>query len=293
MIAALGHLLRLARAGWVLAREGVFADLDPGLAPPEARAPLAFARMLARRGAANDQSRLPRAIARLGPSYVKLGQFLATRADVVGPEVVARLGELQDRMAPFPRDRAVATIEKALGKPLEEIFESFGEPVAAASIAQVHKARIRDADGRMRDVAVKVLRPNVERRFARDLSDMYFAARLAERHIPDAARLKPVGIVDGLARSVKIEMDFRLEAAAASEFAEKVEQDPDFHVPAIDWDRTAREVLTLEWVEGTPLSDIGALKRQGLDLKALGRTVMQSFLRHAVRDGLFHADMQG
>lgn len=291
MIAALSHLLRLARAGWVLAREGVFADLDPGLAPPEARAPLAFARMLARRGAANDQSRLPRAIARLGPSYVKLGQFLATRADVVGPEVVARLGELQDRMSPFPRDRAVATIEKALGKPLEEIFESFGEPVAAASIAQVHKARIRDADGRMRDVAVKVLRPNVERRFARDLSDMYFAARLAERHIPDAARLKPVGIVDGLARSVKIEMDFRLEAAAASEFAEKVEQDPDFHVPAIDWDRTAREVLTLEWVEGTPLSDIGALKRQGLDLKALGRTVMQSFLRHAVRDGLFHADM--
>jgi len=132
MIAALGHLLRLARAGWVLALEGVFADLDPGLAPPEARAPLAFARMLARRGAANDQSRLPRAIARLGPSYVKLGQFLATRADVVGPEVVARLGELQDRMAPFPRDRAVATIEKALGKPLEEIFESFGEPVAAA-----------------------------------------------------------------------------------------------------------------------------------------------------------------
>ena len=291
MIAALGHLIRLARAGWVLAREGVFADLDPSLAPPQARAPLALARLLARRGVENDKSRLPRAIAKLGPSYVKLGQFLATRADVVGPEVVAQLGELQDRMAPFPRDVAVATIEKSLGRPLADIFESLGEPVAAASIAQVHRASVRLGDGTLRDVAVKVLRPNVERRFARDLSDMYFAARLAEKRIPEAARLKPVGIVDALARSVKIEMDFRLEAAAASEFAENVATDHDFHVPAVDWDRTARDVLTLEWVEGTPLSDIASLKRDGRDLVVLGRTVIQSFLRHAVRDGLFHADM--
>jgi ubiquinone biosynthesis protein len=149
---------------------------------------------------------------------------------------------------------------------------------------------VRDREG-TREVAVKILRPGVERRFSRDLSDMFFAARLLQRMAPDIRRLKPVEIVEALARSVRIEMDFRLEAAAASEFAENVAEDSEFRVPKIDWDRTTREVLTLEWIDGLPLSDPDRLADAGFDPPKLGRVVIQSFLRQALRDGLFHADM--
>jgi ubiquinone biosynthesis protein len=287
---SLGSLPRLARAGFVLARAGVFSDIDPSLLPPAARLPLALAKLLSKGVANPGLAYLPSAIGRLGPSYVKLGQFLATRPDVVGADVVQHLELLQDRMAPFPREIAVATVEAAFGQPIESVYIEFGEAVAAASIAQVHKARVKDAKGE-RYVAVKVLRPGVERRFRRDLGDMYFAAHLAERWIYDTRRLKPVEVVDTLARSVKMEMDFRLEAAAASEFAENVAEDLDFRVPRIDWERTEKEVLTLEWIDGTPLSDIPALADKGYDLPDLGRVVIQSFLRHAMRDGFFHADM--
>jgi len=297
-----GSLIRLARAGFVLARAGVFSDVDPSILPPAARLPLALARLLAGPGGrtvgakgagkkASGLANLPGAISRLGPSYVKLGQFLATRPDVVGVAVVQQRERLQDRMEPFPRAVAIATIEAAFGESLGRIFASFGEPVAAASIAQVHRARVKDAEGE-RDVAVKVLRPGVERLFRRDLGDMYVAARLAERWSGDAARrLKLIEVVDTLARTVKMEMDFRLEAAAASEFAENVAKDTDLRIPRIDWDRTAKEVLTLEWIDGTPLSDIKALARKGYNLQDLGRNVVQSFLRTAMRDGFFHADM--
>ena len=284
LLASLGHCLRLARAGFVLAREGVFSAVDPAMLPPSAQPALALATLIARRGGKG----LAAAMARLGPSYVKLGQFLATRADIVGPRVVRQLELLQDKMAPFPRETAVRQIEAAFGKKLDEVFSAFSEPVAAASIAQVHKARLRGTD---HDVAVKVHRPGIERRFRRDIADMYFAARLAERHLTEAKRLKPVEVVDTLARSVRMEMDFRLEAAAASELAENAAADGDFRVPAIDWDHTTREVLTLEWIEGTPLSDLAGLRKTGHDLPALGRRVIQTFLRHAVRDGFFHADM--
>jgi ubiquinone biosynthesis protein len=273
----------------VLAREGVFSHIDPQLLPPGGRLPLAVAKLIARRDASAG-SRLATAIARLGPSYVKLGQFLATRPDIVGLAVVGELEMLQDRMAPFSRAQAIAAVEAAFGRPIDAIFAQFGEAVAAASIAQVHRAKVARPDG-LRDVAVKVLRPGIEQRFRRDLSDMYFAARLAERWAPDSQRLKLVEVVDTLARSVKIEMDFRLEAAAASEFAENTVSDPHFQVPEIDWDRTAKDVLTLEWVGGVPLSDMEGLRAKGYDLPELGRALIQAFLRHAVRDGFFHADM--
>ncbi len=290
MLGSIFHLLRLARAGYVLAREGVFANVDPTLAPPAARPLLAMARLVARREARDGSSRLVAAFARLGPSYVKLGQFLATRPDVVGATASRDLEKLQDRMPPFPRAEAVRIIEAAFDQKLDEVFVEFGEPVAAASIAQVHRARVRD-DGQIRDVAVKIMRPGVERRFARDLSDMYFAARFAERHFAEARRLRVIEVVDTLARTVRMEMDFRLEAAAASEFAENCAEDSEFRVPVIDWNRTGREVLTLEWIDGIPLSDTAGLEKAGVDLPRLGRIVIQSFLRHAMRDGLFHADM--
>ncbi len=149
---------------------------------------------------------------------------------------------------------------------------------------------MRTRDGE-RDVAVKLLRPGVERRFARDLSDMFFAAREAERFEPSLRRLRLTDVVETLARSVRMEMDFRLEAAAASEFAENLNQDPEFRAPVIDWDRTTREVLTMEWIEGTPLGDTARLAELGFDAPKLARTLVQSFLRHALRDGFFHADM--
>jgi ubiquinone biosynthesis protein len=138
---------------------------------------------------------------------------------------------------------------------------------------------------------VKVLRPGVERRLRSDLETLYFAARSAERHSAEARRLRMIEVVDTLARSVAIEMDLRLEAAAIAEMRDNVKDDPDFRVPEIDWDRTARTVLTLEWIDGTPMSDRAGLAKRDLDLPALGRALMQTFLRHALRDGFFHADM--
>ncbi|HPG04397.1 MAG TPA: AarF/UbiB family protein, partial [Rhodoblastus sp.] len=274
------HLLRLARAGFILGREGVFLDVDPTLVPPAAQPLFFLFKKLARRGTANRSDSLARAMARLGPSYVKLGQFLATRPDIVGLATARSLEQLQDRMEPFSQSEAIATVERTLGQPLSDVFAEFGPPVAAASIAQVHKAKTSDADGG-RDVAVKILRPGVDARFRRDLADMLYAARLAERTAAEARRLRLVEVVETLARGVRLEMDLRLEAAAASEFRENTTADPGFRTPDVDWNRTGRDVLTTEWIDGVPLSNVEALREAGFDLPKLGAQIIQSFLRHA------------
>jgi len=295
VLAAAIHFLRLTRAGFVLAREGVFALFDAEALPPGPRLALRFARMLERKGAGTGATRLAAALTRLGPSYVKLGQFLATRPDVVGQAISRDLETLQDRMAPFAQAEAEAAVTEAFGKPMSELFVSFGPVVAAASIAQVHRAEVRRAEGEdapgKRSLAVKVLRPGIERRFQRDLDSFFFVARLAERHSDDARRLRLVATVEMLARTVAIEMDLRLEAAALSELAENTKNDPDFHVPAVDWEHTVRRVLAIEWVDGTALSDQEKLRAAGHDLVRLGRVLIQSFLRQAIRDGFFHADL--
>jgi ubiquinone biosynthesis protein len=290
VIAAFTHLLRLARAGFVFAREGVLGLIDPAPLPFSARSALSLARLWERPSTAETAHRVATALTRLGPTYVKLGQFLATRPDVVGMAMARDLESLQDKMAPFPQAEAETAVAAAFGKPLRDVFASFGPPVAAASIAQVHRAEVLAA-GERRPVAVKVLRPGIERRFRADLESFYFAARRAEALSAEARRLRLVEVVDTLARSVAIEMDLRLEAAALSEMAENTKEEPDFRVPAVDWDRTAKDVLTLEWIEATPLSDRARLQAKGFDLPALGRMVIQTFLRHALRDGFFHADM--
>jgi len=286
VIAGLAHLARLARAGFVFAHEGVFALVDTTRLPLPARAAVRLARLIERPASGAAANRLATALTRLGPTYVKLGQFLATRPDVVGVTLARDLETLQDKMAPFPQAAAERAVAAALGKPLPDLFTSFGPAVAAASIAQVHRARI---DGRT--VAVKVLRPGVERRFKTDIDAVAFVARRAEVMSAEARRLRLIETVETLARSVAIEMDLRFEAAALSEMAENTKDDPDFRVPAVDWDRTARDVLTLEWIDATPLSDRARLEAKGLDLKHLARAVIQTFLRHALRDGFFHADM--
>jgi len=290
VIASISHLVRLSRAGYVFAREGVFALVDTRTLPLPAKTAIALARLIERPTAKDGSSRLAAALTKLGPTYVKLGQFMATRPDVVGTAISHDLEKLQDKMAPFPQSEAEAVVVGAFDKPLTAIYASFGPAVAAASIAQVHKAEV-GIDGARKAVAVKILRPNVERRFKVDLDAFMFAARKAEDFSLEAQRLRPVEAVVTLARSVAMEMDFRLEAAALSEMAENTDTDEGFRVPGVDWDRTAREVLTMEWIDGTPLNDRAALEARGLDLPALGHKVIQSFLRHALRDGFFHADM--
>ena len=295
MSSAIVNLLRLGRAGFVMAQHGV------RFVPRGTKVP--FVLHLARaatwpvraitwpfRIGEKRETRVARGLTSLGPSYVKLGQFLGTRADLIGPELAADLQHLHDRLPPFSMAEARAAIEEQLGGRLEDHFVEFGPPVAAASIAQVHKAVTLDGDVR-REVAVKILRPGVEKRFRRDLESYQFAARMIEKFHPPSRRLRPQAVVDNLARTTDLEMDLRLEAAAISEMADNVRDDHDFRVPTIDWRRTTRRVMTIEWIDGTPIGDKAALEQQGRDLKALGMTVLRSFLRHAMRDGFFHGDM--
>ncbi|MCA1456136.1 2-polyprenylphenol 6-hydroxylase [Bradyrhizobium sp. BRP22] len=289
MISATNHIVRLARAAYVFAREGVFGVVDPALVPPPAQILVKLARLVERRGAKSGP-RLSRALTRLGPAYLKLGQFLATRPDVVGVVLARDLESLQDRLPPFPQAEAEAVIAQSLERPLAQTFVSLGPAVAAASIAQVHRGEIEHR-GVRKQVAVKVLRPNVASRFRRDLSDFFFVAHKAEAHSAEARRLRLVEVINTMSRSVAMEMDLRLEAAALSEMAENTNDDPDFRVPAVDWDRTTHNVLTMEWIDGIPLNDRIRLEQAQVDLPDLGRKVIQSFLRHALRDGFFHADM--
>ena len=300
MASTIGNVLRLTRAGIVLAQHGV------RFVPVGSRVPLGL--NLARAATLPiraltwpfhlrqpKERRVAGALTSLGPSYIKLGQFLATRPDLIGAELAHDLSHLQDRLAPFAMPEVRKAVEAALGGRLEDHYADFGCPVAAASIAQVHRAVAIDG-GVPREVAVKILRPGIERRFRRDLDSYFFAARQIERWHWPSRRLRPIAVVETLARSVEIEMDMRLEAAAISEMGDNIASDqtrPDgrFRVPGVDWRRTAKRVLTLEWISGIAISDRAALKAAGHDLKALGLTILRSFLRHAMRDGFFHADM--
>ena len=289
MISAATHIARLVRAGYVFAREGVFGVVDPSLVPPPGQLALKLARIIERPGAKSGP-RLSRALTRLGPAYLKLGQFLATRPDVVGVAMARDLEALQDRLPPFSQSEAEAVIATSLDRPVAQSFASLGPSVAAASIAQVHRGET-ERDGVRKSVAVKVLRPNVAARFRRDLADFFFVANNAEAHSADARRLRLVEVINTMSRSVAMEMDLRLEAAAMSEMAENTRDDPDFRVPTVDWDRTTHNVLTMEWIDGIALNDHARLAQSQVDLPDLGRKVIQSFLRHALRDGFFHADM--
>jgi ubiquinone biosynthesis protein len=292
---AFTNIWRLARAGIVLAQHGV-RFVPKGQPVPLAlrlarlaALPIALAAAPFNVGKPKER-RISSALAALGPSYIKLGQFLATRADVIGPELAGDLGHLQDRLPPFSMAEARRAVEEALGGKLEDHFVEFGPPVAAASIAQVHRA-VTLEKGERREVAVKILRPGVEKRFKRDLDSYFFAARLIERMHEPSRRLQPVAVVENLARTTELEMDLRLEAAAISEMGENLQPEERFRVPAVDWKRTARRVLTTDWIQGVPISDRAKLLAQGHDLKALGLVVLRSFLTHAMRDGFFHADM--
>jgi ubiquinone biosynthesis protein len=291
-MSALGASLRLIRAGWVILREGVIASVPVDNLSGGARTMHKMASLFGKRRTNSDgrQERLATAIQRLGPSYVKLGQFLATRPDIVGKTLSEDFSRLQDKMDVFPTIQAKASIEDSLGRSMSDLFVSFEEPIAAASIAQVHPA-IALQNGIETKVAVKVIRPGVRRQFANDLESYFLLARFQERFFADAKRLKPVEITETLAQTTRIEMDLRLEAAALSELRDNTKDDPSFRVPSVDWERTGRDVLTMEWIDGVKMNDIEGLRTAGHDLPQLGALLIQSFLRHTLRDGFFHADM--
>ena len=235
-----------------------------------------------------DGERLALALAAMGPAYIKLGQTLATRPDLVGKPIAEGLLTLQDRLPPFPAREAVATIEAELGGALTDHFSSFDEKaVAAASIAQVHKATTTNGD----IVAVKILRPGIEQRFVKDLTLFAWLATFAERHSEQARRLRLTKIVDKVRETVLQEMDLRLEAAAAAELGDNMAGQAGYRLPEVQWDHTARRVLTIEWVEGIRFAERDKLEAAGHDLAKLGETVVQTFLTQALRDGYFHADL--
>ncbi|MEO5620127.1 MAG: 2-polyprenylphenol 6-hydroxylase [Cypionkella sp.] len=229
-----------------------------------------------------------RALTALGPAYIKFGQILSTRPDIVGDDLALQMKYLQDKLPPFPTSVAKAMVASELRVTVDEVFASFSEPVAAASIAQVHRATLA-ADGR--DVAVKVLRPGIERAFQKDVDAFYFAARTIEFLAPSARRLRPMDVIRHFDGVVQGELDLRLESSAASEFADNTKEDAGFQVPTPVWPLSGRRVMTLGWAEGINLADNAAIDAAGHDRKALGARVLQLFLSHALRDGLFHGDM--
>lgn len=286
------NLWRLVRTGATFERTGAMAQALAALdAPPALRA---LARVLGWPfqwlGLKGDPTQPPvlRALTALGPAYIKFGQLLSTRPDIVGPDLARELTVLQDSLPPFPTAEARAAIERELGQPVDELFADFGPPVAAASLAQVHRATLR-ATGQT--VAVKVLRPGIERAFLRDVDAFWLAARMVEILAPFTRRLRPRAVIAHFEGVVQGELDLRMEAAAAAEFAANSADDPGFRVPAVVWPASGRRVLTLEWVEGVPLGDVPALAASGADLVGLSERIIQTFLTHALRDGFFHGDM--
>ena len=281
---------RLIAAGWVLVRYDALAPREvSGFLPPSARlaagALRLFAGPQARKGRPGE--RLAAACERLGPTAIKLGQLLSTRADIFGQTFAEDLSRLKDRVPPFPQEAAVAEVEAGLGRPLSALFASFETPIAAASLAQAHPATLLDG----RKVAVKVLRPRIERRVAADLAAMRLGAFLFEAVATPLKRLEPRAFVATVARSMALELDMRLEAAAASELSEVMGRDPYMRAPQVVWQGVGKRVLTLEWVAGRPLSSPEVLADPALDRVALGDNVVRAFLSQALDHGVFHADM--
>ncbi len=231
---------------------------------------------------------VPRALTALGPAYIKFGQILSTRPDVVGDDLALQMQVLQDKLPPFPQEIARKVVAAELERSVGTMFTEFSEPIAAASIAQVHRARIAHTG---QDVAVKVLRPGIERAFRKDIDAFYLIAWVIETLSPASRRLKPRDVIAHFEGVVMRELDLRIEASAAAEFAANTAKDAGFVVPTVEWFLSSRRVMTLGWANGITMSDLTAIDAAGHDRKALAAGVLQMFLRHALRDGFFHADM--
>ena len=286
MTARTTHIWRTLKWGRTLARHGALLGIER-----DANAPTGLKRLvrLARLGSfPPNPPAYAKAFEQIGPAAVKLGQSLATRPDLVGEEAARDLLRLQDSLPPVPFARIKAAIEAGLGAPVEDLFRSIDpEPVGAASIAQVHRAVTTEG----RDVAVKVLRPGIEEKFASDIETYEWIAAQAAARGGEIARLRPREVIATFRQWTLRELDLRREAASASELADAMSGEEGYIVPAIDWKRTSRRVMTLDWVEGIKLTDREALAGAGHDLNHLAKTLVQAFLRQAIAEGFFHADL--
>ena len=286
------NIWRLIRTGATMERTGALPRvLEAMQAPASVRM---FARILAWPFAwlgdtgNPDMPPATRALTALGPAYIKFGQVLSTRPDVVGDDLAKQLLVLQDKLEPFDTNEAKKAVESELGQSVEELFSEFSPPIAAASIAQVHRATLRETG---QDVAVKILRPGIERAFQRDIDAFYFAASVIEFLSPSSRRLRPSDVIAHFDGVVQGELDLRLEGAAAGEYAANTVNDAGFVVPKINFFLTAKRVMVMEWAEGIPFGDVAAIDAAGHDRQALGERVLRLFLRQALNDGYFHADM--
>jgi len=238
----------------------------------------------------NEGKKLSKSLQSMGTTFIKLGQFLATRPDIIGEELSSELENLQDKLPPFSLFQAKEIIKKDLG---EETFNSIidlSEPIAAASIAQVHKAKIND-NGTIKDVAIKILRPDIKKIFNEEIDALMLFAFLVESFVKKTKRLKLIEVVFLLKEITNLEMDLRFEAAAANEYLENTKNDAGFRVPQIYWNFTSENVMTLDWIDGISIRETENLQKRNIDTKKISSDIIQHFLRHAVRDGFFHADM--
>ena len=233
-------------------------------------------------------ARIREALIELGPIFVKFGQILSTRRDLLPPDLADELAQLQDRVPPFPGPQARAIIEKAWGKPIEAFLDDFDErPLASASIAQVHSARLKDG----RQVVVKVVRPGIEPVIRRDLGLLRIIAELAQRYWRDGRRLRPVEVVDDYRKTILDELDLQREAANASQLRKNFLGSEALYVPEVHWDLCHPSVLVMERIYGTPVGEVERLKAQGISMKLLGERGVEIFFTQVFRDNFFHADM--
>jgi ubiquinone biosynthesis protein len=289
-VARVDSFLRLAAAVWILIRADALLPRELDVALPEGVQTLArllrlFAGPLAKRGRPGE--RLASTLVRLGPVGIKFGQFLSTRADILGLEVAADLAHLKDRLPPFPTETAKAEIERALSATAPTLLAEVGAPVAAASLAQVHVARLDDG----RKAAVKVLRPRIERRVADDAAALVLGAHIAHWLFPRVRRLAPREFAATVVRALQLELDMRLESAAIDELREVMARDGFMRAPQVIWSGVARRVLVLQWASGLPLSDPRSLDQEGLDRSQLAINLIRGFLAQALDHGVFHADL--
>ncbi len=233
-------------------------------------------------------ARIREALIELGPIFVKFGQILSTRRDLLPPDLADELAQLQDRVPPFPGPQARAIIEKAWGKPIEAFLDDFDEqPLASASIAQVHTGRLKDG----RQVVVKVVRPGIEPVIRRDLGLLRIIAELAQRYWRDGRRLRPVEVVDDYRKTILDELDLQREAANASQLRKNFLGSEALYVPEVHWDLCHPSVLVMERIYGTPVGEVERLKAQGISMKLLGERGVEIFFTQVFRDNFFHADM--
>ena len=238
----------------------------------------------------NKNTDLSKTLRKLGPTWIKLGQFLSTRPDIIGKDLSDKLKNLQDKVEPFTITKAKEILQKEFKADCKNIFLEIMPSKTAASIAQVHKGKVK-LNNEEYDVAIKILRPNIEKEIKRDLKNFFVAAKIIERFSKEAKRLRLIEIVKTLAESLSMEIDLRLEAAAQSEIRENVINDDYFNVPDVYWDLTRKNILISDWVDAIPAKDLNKITEEGFNKKRIGRNILKTFLTTSIRDGLFHADM--